>query len=240
VIDYDSRLVDLYDGDNPDGPDHDFYRALADERVAQTILDIGCGTGILTVTFARRGRTVVGVDPSSSMLFYARTRPGGDAVTWILGDSRSLPETRFDFAVLTGNVVQHIPDPDWVRTLHDIRGRMSSGRTLAFESRNPSVRAWESWATHDRTSRDSPHGTLVEWADVTTVDEHTVELAAHNLFLRSGDTVTETVRLAFRPRVDIESDLRAAGFDVEAVYGDWKHTPFTEDAPVMVFVVRAR
>ena len=31
MSDYDPRLVDLYDGDNPAGTDHDFYRALAEQ-----------------------------------------------------------------------------------------------------------------------------------------------------------------------------------------------------------------
>lgn len=48
MTDYDQRLVDLYDQDNPDGADHDFYRAVADEVSAESILDLGCGTGILT------------------------------------------------------------------------------------------------------------------------------------------------------------------------------------------------
>jgi len=46
VSDYDARLVDLYDQDNPDGPDHDFYRSVVDEYEAESILDVGCGTGI--------------------------------------------------------------------------------------------------------------------------------------------------------------------------------------------------
>lgn len=29
--DHDPRIVALYDEDNPDGPDHDWYRLLADE-----------------------------------------------------------------------------------------------------------------------------------------------------------------------------------------------------------------
>lgn len=36
----DSRLVALYDIDNPDGPDHDFYRSLANETGASSILDL--------------------------------------------------------------------------------------------------------------------------------------------------------------------------------------------------------
>lgn len=46
--------------------------------------------------------------------------------------------------------------------------------------------------------------------------------------------------LAFRERSAIESQLSAAGFVVEAVYGDWLRTPVTADAPLMVFVARAR
>ncbi|XQN48528.1 class I SAM-dependent methyltransferase, partial [Glutamicibacter creatinolyticus] len=58
---YAARLVDLYDADNPDGPDHDYYRELAARHAASSILDLGCGTGILTVTFAGPGRQVTGV-----------------------------------------------------------------------------------------------------------------------------------------------------------------------------------
>lgn len=80
-------------------------------------LTLGVALGILTVTFARPGRTVVGVDPSPNMLAYARRRTGGERVGWILGDSSDVPRRRFDYAVMTGNVAQHIPDSDWPRTL---------------------------------------------------------------------------------------------------------------------------
>lgn len=33
--DYDPRIVDFYDEDNPDGADHDYYRSLAQRRNAQ-------------------------------------------------------------------------------------------------------------------------------------------------------------------------------------------------------------
>lgn len=39
MTDYDPRIVALYDGDNPDGPDHDYFRSLATTHGAQRIPD---------------------------------------------------------------------------------------------------------------------------------------------------------------------------------------------------------
>ncbi|MEA2489807.1 MAG: hypothetical protein QOH21_1599 [Acidobacteriota bacterium] len=240
MSDYDARLVDLYDQDNPDGPDHDFYRSVADEYEAESILDVGCGTGILTATFAREGRTVVGIDPSETMLAFARRRQGADTVDWILGDSRAIPPRQFDVAVLTGNVVQHILDPEWQRTLRDLRAHLRSGGVLAFDSRNPVARAWETWGSQECSRRDTPHGPIVEWADVSEPDDGVVTAMFHNQFLRTGESVTETTRFAFRHADTLGQQLAAAGFEVDAVYEDWARTSFTPDASFMVFTARAR
>lgn len=240
VTDYDPRLVDLYDIDNPDGPDHDFYRALADAREARTILDLGCGTGMLTVTLAGPERRVVGLDPSPAMVTFARARNGAGRVEWLVGDSSAAPAEHFDLVVMTGNVAQHIPDTDWARTLRDLRARMRPGSTLAFESRNPAVREWETWSSEDHTGRETPHGTLTEWMDVELVDERNVTFHAHNHFAATGETVIEEQSLVFRSRAELEADLRGAGFDVETVDGDWTGTPFDETARLMIFVARAR
>ena len=240
MSDYDARLVDLYDHDNPDGPDHDFYRSVADECGAESILDVGCGTGVLTVTFAREGREVVGIDPSQAMLAFARRRQGAEAVDWILGDSCVIPPRQFDVAVLTGNVVQHILDPEWQRTLLDLRAHLRTGGVLAFDTRNPGARAWEGWGSQERSRRDTPHGPLVEWADVAGPDEGVITARFHNQFLLTGESVTEAARFAFRHADTLGQQLAAAGFGVEAVYGDWARTPFSPGASCMVFIAHAR
>ncbi|GIG23628.1 methyltransferase type 11 [Cellulomonas chitinilytica] len=233
MTDYDARLVDLYDGDNPDGPDHDFYRTLADELGASSILDLGCGTGILTVTFARPGRRVVGVDPSATMLAHASRRPGGDGVRWVLGDSRDVPPGPFDLAVMTGNVAQHIAEADWEQALRDVHRALAPGGVLAFESRNPAARAWERWAG-EPTVRTTVHGPLREWFDVTELEGGAVRLTAHNVFESSGEHVVEEQVLTFRSREAIERSLTAAGFVVDAVWGDWDRGAWSADGPLVV------
>lgn len=236
----DCRLVDLYDIDNPDGPDHDFYRSLADEIGASSILDLGCGTGMLTVSLALAGRDVIGVDPSGAMLAFAHARPGGDRVDWIKGDSTAIPNADFDYAVMTGNVAQHLGQEEWRRALGDLRHGMRAGSTLAFETRNPLARAWDGWSSPEQSTRATPHGPLVEWMAADEITPGTVRIQAFNLFLETGETVVEDFDLQFRELDAIHADLESASFTVEAVYGDWNRTPFQEDASLMVFVATAR
>lgn len=242
-MDYNPRIIDLYDEDNPDGPDHDFYRALAID--ASRIIDLGCGTGILTVTLVANKEgseqsAVVGIDPSPVMLDYARRRPGAENVTWVEGDSRNIPLRDIDLAIMSGNVAQHIPDSDWRRTLTDLRQSMAIGGILSFESRNPEARAWESWSTEEKTSRMTQHGELVEWTEIATDDDRVVQMTAYNHFVESDDIVTEALELVFRSREEIQSDLEHAGFREMSVYGGWKQEPFDPSSPIMVFVAQAR
>jgi 2-polyprenyl-3-methyl-5-hydroxy-6-metoxy-1,4-benzoquinol methylase len=73
----DEQLVELYDSDNAARDDHEYYRTLADAVDANKILDFGCGTGLLTRALATPGRVIIGVDPSATMLGYARRQPRG-------------------------------------------------------------------------------------------------------------------------------------------------------------------
>lgn len=104
----DELLAAIYDDDNPDGPDHDYFRELARELSATQITDLGCGTGILTVTMAGPGRIVVGIDPAAAMLERAAARPGGDTVEWRRGTSELIETDSSDLIVLSGNVAMHI------------------------------------------------------------------------------------------------------------------------------------
>lgn len=238
MADYDLRLVELYDGDNPDGPDHDYYRALASQGGAQRILDVGCGTGILTVTLAAPGTTVVGVDPSPRMLAFARQRSGADTVTWVEGDASDVVDGPFDLIVMSGNVAQHITDPHWERTLAQLRALASEGAVLAFESRNPAARAWETWAGAEPTTRDTVFGPLTEWCEADELANGQVLLRFFNRFESENELVVDERVLTFRGAEVLADQLAAADFDVSAIWGDWHRTPFDGNQPLMVFEAR--
>lgn len=239
----DPRLAAVYDIDNPDGPDHDFFRQVADEIGAGRIVDLGCGTGILTVTLTGPGRMVTGIDPAGAMLRYAAARPGGAAVTWIEGTAEQMDARvevgSIDLVIMSGNTAMHIIGEAWQRTLASIARALRSGGRLVFETRNPETRAWEGW-NDPVTERDTPAGRLRE--SMTTDPPNTdgvVVMHIHNEFVETGEALDGDVHLQFRSRDQIESDLAHAGMRTVGVWRDWRRTPFTGAPTEVLMIVEA-
>lgn len=234
----DARLAAVYDVDNPDGPDHDFFRALADEMSATRIVDLGCGTGILTVTLTRDDREVTGIDPAPAMLDYARNRPGADRAHWIQGTSDKIAPDSADLVLMTGNVAMHIIGDAWHKTLDDIAQGLRSGGVLAFDSHNPDAKAWEQWNAAE-SDRQTPVGLLRESVVTEAPDAHgVVVMHCHNEFLDDHYILDVDQELQFRSHDQIVKDLDQAGLRVEAVYRNWARDAFTggPGQPLMVFL----
>jgi SAM-dependent methyltransferase len=236
----DPRLVDLYDIENVRGADTDFYVGLATDLDARTILDLGCGTGLLTRELAIDGRRVIGVDPAPAMLAYARRQPGAERVEWVEGDASALGRAAADLAVMTGNVAQvFLDDAEWAAALRAIHAALRPGGRLAFESRNPDARDWEHWNRESTYAQfDSPHGPIESWLELLSVADGRVRLEGHNIFRATGEVVIVSSELRFRSLAELTDSLTDAGFTVEHVYGDWLLGPVVPSSRVMVFVAR--
>ncbi|MBN0047217.1 class I SAM-dependent methyltransferase [Streptomyces actuosus] len=79
------------------------------------VLDLGCGTGSLSLLAADLGHRVTGVDNSPAMLERARAKLAGRDALFLAGDAAAPPvgERRFD-AVLVRHVLWTLPAPDHV------------------------------------------------------------------------------------------------------------------------------
>lgn len=231
----DADLVTLYEADNPAGRDHEYYRALADEIQARTIIDLGCGTGLLTRSLAAPGHTVIGVDPSATMLGFARRQPGASAVRWTQGDAAAIPQTGdADLVVCTGNAIQHISTDELPAAFTNIAGALRPGGTVSFESRNPSFREWERWTPHATAGeRQTPFGHLREWLEATRVEGERVVFDAHNIIDGGPDRVLTSV-LYFRTADEFTQHLESSGFGQIEVAGDWDRGPVTDTSPLLV------
>lgn len=95
------------------------------------VLDLGCGTGSLSLLAAERGHRVTGVDLSPAMLTRARAKLAGHDALFLVGDAGGPPvrERSFD-AVLVRHVLWTLPDPG--RALRHWRELLRPGGRLVL------------------------------------------------------------------------------------------------------------
>ncbi|MET8166646.1 class I SAM-dependent methyltransferase [Streptomyces sp. NPDC005329] len=95
------------------------------------LLDLGCGTGSLSLLAAEQGHRVTGVDLSPAMIDLARAKLAGRDAVFLLGDAAAPPvgEQRFD-TLLVRHVLWTLPDP--ARVLRHWRGLVRPGGRLVL------------------------------------------------------------------------------------------------------------
>ncbi|MFE7650234.1 class I SAM-dependent methyltransferase [Streptomyces phaeoluteigriseus] len=95
------------------------------------LLDLGCGTGSLSLLAAEGGHRVTGVDLSPAMVDRARTKLAGRHAVFLVGDAAAPPvgEERFD-TVLVRHVLWTLPDPG--RALRHWRDLLRPGGRLVL------------------------------------------------------------------------------------------------------------
>lgn len=80
-----------------------------------TVLDVGCGTGTMSLALAKRGATTIGVDTSEPYLEHARRLRSHPNVTYERGDACDLPYSSASFdACISALVIDVIPEVDLV------------------------------------------------------------------------------------------------------------------------------
>jgi len=111
----------------------------AGDVTGKKILDVGCGSGVYSVDFARRGaRRVVGIDLSTNMLELARQEAEqhrvADRCEFIQADFLELDlEDRFDISIAMG-VFDYVPDQ--VTFLRKMVALTTGKVIVAFPSRS--------------------------------------------------------------------------------------------------------
>ncbi|GAB3642960.1 bifunctional 2-polyprenyl-6-hydroxyphenol methylase/3-demethylubiquinol 3-O-methyltransferase UbiG [Spirosoma arcticum] len=123
-----------------------FERVLREQNVDaqnRTLLDVGCGGGILAEAFAELGMRVTGIDPSASSVETARHHAHQQKLTidyWV-GSGEKLPFANASFDhVSCCDVLEHVQDVDAV--LAEISRVLKPGGLFLYDTIN---RTWLSW-----------------------------------------------------------------------------------------------
>jgi SAM-dependent methyltransferase len=219
--------------------DFDFYLPLV--MSADAVLDVGCGTGALLHGARDAGHTgrLVGLDPAVGMLEQARRRSD---IEWMLGDLASVAwQGEFDLVVMTGHAFPVFVEDDELRaSLSAIRSALTEYGHLAFETRNPMVRAWESWTPHNAVEAVSTAGAVVRMAHEvdTPVDGGIVSFT---ITFDSDDwdrSQSSRSTLRFLDADSLGLFLSEAGLAIDQQFGDWDRQPLSGTSPEIITLAR--
>ncbi|MCO5142713.1 MAG: class I SAM-dependent methyltransferase [Oligoflexia bacterium] len=215
-----SRLVEIYDSFDGQRNDLIHYLSLAKELNANSILDIGSGTGCFACMLAEEGFKVIGLEPAEASLSYAKKKPYANKVNWILGDATMLSPMNIDLAIMTGNVAQvFLTDTSWEEVLVGTHKSLRTSGYFVFEVRDPSKKAWLDWKKEKTYGcLNIPDiGKVESWCEVLNVANELVSFRWTYVFHKDNQVITSDSTLRFRSKTSIENSLCKMGFTVEEI-----------------------
>jgi len=238
----DPYLAAVYDAWHPRSvrDDYDFY--LPHILPAHAVLDVGCGTGTLLHEARQAGHSgrLCGIDPASGMLYRARTRTD---IEWVLGDLPSAGWTaEFDLVIMTGHAFQAlVSDEDLRHFTAAVRRALVPGGCFAFETRNPSARAWERWTPENAVVVALPDGSQVQITTevIMPFDGQTVTFT--HTFSGEHPSLPQVSRstLRFLDTDALRSLLQNAGLRIERQFGGFDGSPLEPGSPeIITFAVQ--
>jgi SAM-dependent methyltransferase len=249
----DPRVAAAYDAEH-DGreitrDDVPFYVELAKEAAAagQSVLELACGTGRISIPMAAAGVRVTGIDNSPAMLAVARGKSSGDNPRWVEADMTSFElDERFGLALIPFRSFLHLLTvEDQKACLQRIHGHLLPGGRLALNFFNPDLVMMGGWLGDRRRTRR-----LVEKRDDTerwetarySTSGQTLDYEQVDEQLNDANAVISRVyrnmHLRYVYRYEMEHLLALTGFEVEALYGWFDRRPFTDASQEMVWVAR--
>jgi SAM-dependent methyltransferase len=235
--------------------DVSFWRRVAAEADGP-VLELGCGTGRVSLPLARAGIDLVGIDRSAPMLIRAirrarRLRPIPNPKSlipplpprFVRGDIRALPFRRRAFAMVLApyGILQSLIRPaDLAASLVSVARVLPPGATFGIDL-VPDVPKWREYT--DRVQLRGRAGT----ARLTLVESvrqdpkrHLTTFEQRYLVRRGSRTTEHRFDLTFRTLsvAQMTRQLERAGFTVSAVLGDYRGRPWDDRADVWIMLAR--
>lgn len=207
-------------------------------KTSGTALDLACGTGRLSIPLQTKGFKVTGLDISSHMLEYAKSKSNHLSIDYIQGDIRNFQlNKKFDLIVMGGNSFQALlTKEDQYTMFKSVQAHLKQKGLFAFNTRAltydkvKSTKDFEYW--HE--FYDQRLNNLIKvfgnqsYDPINRIMTYTTKRMAGN-----KETITKT-KLLFTPYIELIDQLKSCGFQISDVYGNVDKTPYSDLSPAII------
>lgn len=234
---YGERFADVYD---------DWYQNVSDVEATVArlrslggdgaFLELGVGTGRISIPLAIDGASVTGIDSSSAMLERLTAKPGAERVTAVHGDMvDDLPDGTFDVVFVAYNTLFSLTDSDkQARLFSRVAERLAPGGCFVVEAFVPDPQRPAGGTVALRT--------LEADRVVLVADRHdpaSQRVDGQFIDLEHGQPVRlRPFSIRYASPAQIDEMARGAGLRLDSRWEDMSGAPFGDDSPAHVSVYR--
>jgi 2-polyprenyl-3-methyl-5-hydroxy-6-metoxy-1,4-benzoquinol methylase len=161
-------------------------------KPGESVLDVGCGTGVTTVTAARKGAKVTGLDLTPALLERAKfnAQQAGVTIDWHEGDAEALPfkDQQFDVVI---SQFGHMFAPRPAVAVAEMLRVLKPGGRIAFSTWPPELFTGRMFALVGK-HLPPPAGAAAppQWGDPATIRERLGDAVSDITFDRSTMSVS--------------------------------------------------
>jgi SAM-dependent methyltransferase len=223
-----------------------FWQRLAAAQDGR-VLELGCGTGRITIPVARAGARVVGIDRSAPMLARGRQRLRRGRLTGaaslVRGDIRHLPfrsRPGFSLVMAPYGILQSLTrEKDLRTTIESVHGVLPR-RGMFVVDLVPDLPRWDEYQRRTSLAGSRGRGTQLTLVESVRQDVgRRLTIFDHEYVERKGRTrrvhrFTLTFRTLSVPQMS--GRLERGGFRIRAILGDYRGGPWDTRSDVWVII----
>jgi ubiquinone/menaquinone biosynthesis C-methylase UbiE len=228
-----------------------FWRRVA-AAAGGPVLELGCGTGRVSVPLAKAAVDLVGIDRSGPMLARARAQILRSAnpeirksLRLVRGDIRALPFDTGAFSMVLApyGILQSLIRPrDLAATLASVARVVAPGGTFGIDL-VPDVPKWREYDNRVQL-RGTARGAQITLIESVRQDPKRRLTTFEQTYVERRGTEKREHRfdLTFRTLTvrQMTGQLERAGFRVDAVLGDYRGRPWDDRADVWIIMAKKR
>ncbi len=220
-----------------------FYARLAEKIGATRVLELGAGSGRVSVPLARRGFSVTALEPSARMLELGQTYAAQEkvSVNFLPGDARDFElNERFPLIIAPFNMLMHLYTlGDQDDALERVVAHLEPGGAFAFDLYQPNFGA-EGVLRHEGETYSLPDGSRLDVFLIQRIDRVT-QMAFTTYYCdtisENGNLRREVLELQQRYFTRFELERWLSDFRLELT-GDFDGSRLTEGSNSFVGVAR--
>lgn len=238
-MDFYTSIADIYDSIFPLNREQiSFIKSSLGQTELSSLLDIGCGTGNLSIALATFSNTVMAIDLDESMLKKAREKSAGQTNLHLsrldmLDIASTYPKGSFDAIICFGNTLVHLgSNIEILDFFQQAQSLLKPGGKLLVQIINydriidfdidhlPTIE--NDKVKFERKYIYHPVGNKLDFDTILTIKE-------------TGQEIKNCVQLLPIRKSEVKNLLHEAGFSNIKFYGNFKRDELTKESIPLVF-----